>query len=70
MPKFTVDKLIAKYGLQGGRNALTPYALENTDISGRQLRKLYTELRDIANNNFPPPMPHRGNVGGFHAFNI
>ena len=49
MPKFSVDKLISKYGLQGGRNALTPYALENTDISGRQLRKLYTELRDIAN---------------------
>ena len=49
MPKFSVDKLISKYGLQGGRNALTPYALENTDISARQLRKLYTELRDIAN---------------------
>ena len=49
MPKFSVDKLITKYGLQGGRNALTPYALENTDISARQLRKLYTELRDIAN---------------------
>ena len=49
MPKFSVDKLITKYGLQGGREALTPYALENTDISGRQLRKLYTELRDIAN---------------------
>lgn len=49
MPKFSVDRLIAKYGLQGGRNALTPYALENTDISARRLRKLYTELRDIAN---------------------
>ena len=49
MPKFSVDKLIAKYGLQGGRNALTPYALENTEISTRDLKKLYTELRDIAN---------------------
>ena len=49
MPKFSVDKLITKYGLQGGRNALTPYALENTEISTRDLKKLYTELRDIAN---------------------
>src|SRR5574344_686100 len=48
MAKFSVNKLITKYGLQGGRNALTPYALENTDISPRELRKLYTELRDIA----------------------
>ena len=49
MPKFSVDKLIAKYGLQGGRNALTPYALENTEISTRDLKEHYTELRDIAN---------------------
>ena len=49
MPKFSVDKLISKYGLQGGRESLTPYALENAVISARQLRKLYTELRDIAN---------------------
>ena len=49
MAKFSVDKLISKYGLQGGRNALTPYALENTEISTRDLKKLYTELRDIAN---------------------
>lgn len=49
MPKFSVDKLIAKYGLQGGREALTPYALENTEISKQDLKKLYTELRDIAN---------------------
>ncbi len=49
MSKFSVDKLISKYGLQGGREALTPYALENSEISERQLRKLYTELRDIAN---------------------
>ena len=49
MPKFSVEKFISKYGLQGGRNALTPYALENSGISARELRKLYTELRDIAN---------------------
>lgn len=49
MPKFSVDKLISKYGLQGGREALTPYALENAEIPARELRKLYTELRDIAN---------------------
>lgn len=49
MPKFSVEKFISKYGLQGGRNALTPYALENAEISAQDLRKLYTELRDIAN---------------------
>lgn len=49
MPKFSVENLISKYGLQGGRNALTPYALENAEISAQELRKLYTELRDIAN---------------------
>ena len=49
MAKFSVDKLISKYGLQGGRESLTPYALENTEISTQNLKKLYTELRDIAN---------------------
>ena len=49
MPKFSVEKIISKYGLQGGRDALTPYALENAEISAQELRKLYTELRDIAN---------------------
>lgn len=49
MAKFTVDKFIKKYGLEGGRNALTPYALETGDLPERQLRRLYTELRDIAN---------------------
>lgn len=49
MAKFSVDRIISKYGLQGGRNALTPYALETGDLPERQLRKLYTELRDIAN---------------------
>lgn len=49
MPKFSVENLISKYGLRGGRNALTPYALENSEIPARELRKLYTELRDIAN---------------------
>ena len=48
MPKFSVDKLITKYGLQGGRNALTPYALETGSISVKDLKKIYTELRDIA----------------------
>ena len=60
MPKFSVDKLISKYGLQGGREALTPYALENTDISARDLRKLYTELRDIANKRIK-----RANKAGY-----
>lgn len=49
MPKFSVENFISKYGLQGGRNALTPYALENSGIPARELRELYTELRDIAN---------------------
>lgn len=49
MPKFSVENFISKHGLQGGRNALTPYALENSEISAQELRKLYTELRDIAN---------------------
>lgn len=49
MPKFSVENFISKHGLQGGRNALTPYALENAEIPARELRKLYTELRDIAN---------------------
>lgn len=49
MPKFSVDKLITKYGLQGGRNALTPYALETGSTSVKDLKKIYTELRDIAN---------------------
>ena len=49
MPKFSVDKLISKYGLQGGRNALTPYALETGSTSVKDLKKIYTELRDIAN---------------------
>lgn len=48
MAKISIDKLINKYGLKGGREALTPYALENTDVSARDLRKLYTELRDVA----------------------
>lgn len=48
MPKFSVDKLISKYGLQGGRNALTPYALETGSTSVKDLKKIYTELRDIA----------------------
>lgn len=48
MAKFSVDKLIAKYGLQGGRNALTPYALETGSTSVKDLKKIYTELRDIA----------------------
>lgn len=49
MPKFPVDKLITKYGLQGGRKALTPYALETGSTSVKDLKKIYTELRDIAN---------------------
>lgn len=49
MPKFSVEKLISKYGLQGGRNALTPYALETGSTSVKDLKKIYTELRDIAN---------------------
>lgn len=49
MPKFSVDKLITKYGLQGGRKALTPYALETGSTSVKDLKKIYTELRDIAN---------------------
>lgn len=60
MPKFSVEKFISKYGLQGGREALTPYALENTDISARDLRKLYTELRDIANKRIK-----RANKAGY-----
>lgn len=48
MPKLSVDRLIAKYGLQGGRNALTPYALETGSTSVKDLKKIYTELRDIA----------------------
>lgn len=48
MAKFSVDKLISKYGLQGGRNALTPYALEAGSTSVKDLKKIYTELRDIA----------------------
>ena len=48
MPKFSVEKLISKYGLQGGRNALTPYALETGSTSVKDLKKIYTELRDIA----------------------
>lgn len=49
MPKLSVDKLIEKYGLQGGRKALTPYALETGSTSVKDLKKIYTELRDIAN---------------------
>lgn len=38
MPKFSVENLISKYGLQGGRNALTPYALENSEIPATMMK--------------------------------